>query len=363
MNMWQCAGWSDEVTDHPVGRTLLNRRIVMFRDANGTARTVGARCPHRGADLASGTVVDGCIECPFHGWRFDGDGQCVRVPSQPATVKIPPHARVPAFPLLERNGVLWVWMSAGEIQLGVPPSDAGGIQRGVPVPDPPATAGRNVRRIFFPPQLIAAPILRTLENAFDEAHLPFIHRKTFGADRDPLVERKHIAVDPDGGGLVAQEDPDSPWHTAPTLPRGWVGVLAAMLGLRAPVARYVRFELPCVNHVYLEYPNGTYDLFVTYLTPADDAHTWLFVSSARTRAPHALGDWIQRRVLARIFAEGSRETTLILAAGSDSPPRQVSVESDRTSLRVRQLYERWDEAPQAPRDDGGARAQRPGEAL
>jgi nitrite reductase/ring-hydroxylating ferredoxin subunit len=330
MNTWQCAGWGDEVADRPVGRTLLNRRIVMFRDANGTAHAVGARCPHRGADLASGAVVDGCIECPFHGWRFDGDGQCVRVPSQPATAKIPPQARVPAFPLLERDGVLWVRMDAAEMRRDEPPGA------------PPATSGPNVRRIFFPPQLVAAPFLRTLENAFDEAHLPFIHRKTFGPGRDPLVARQRVTVDPDGGGLIAQEDPDSPWHTAPTLPRGWVGVLAALLGLRAPVARYVRFELPCVNHVYLEYPNGTYDLFVTYLTPADDAHTWLFVSSARTRATHALGDWIQRRVLARIFDEGSREASLILPAGPDDPPTAVSVESDRVSLRARQLFERWE---------------------
>jgi len=61
-------------------------------------------------------------------------------------------------------------------------------------------------------------------------------------------------------------------------------------------------------------PNGTYDLFVAHITPADEEHTWLFVQSVRTRAPHALGDWVQRRVLRTLFEEGTRETSLILDA-------------------------------------------------
>jgi phenylpropionate dioxygenase-like ring-hydroxylating dioxygenase large terminal subunit len=333
MDTWQCAAWSDELGERPLGRLLLCRRLVLFRDAGGAARAIGARCPHRGADLARGRIVDGCIECPFHGWRFEGDGRCARVPAQPAALKIPPQARVPALPTVERDGTVWVWTGAE-------------IPREGPLADPPAAAGPNVRRLFFAPQLVDAPILQALENAFDKAHVPFIHRGTLGGNRDPLVARQRIDLDPDDRGLIARDDPDSPWHAAPALPRGLLGALAGVLGLRPPVTQYVRFAPPRDVHVYLEYPNGTYDLFVTHFTPADDTSTWLFVASARTRAPHALGDWIQRRVIDRIFAEGKLETDLILAAADGDAASRVSVESDRASLRVRQSYEHWRVAAQ-----------------
>ena len=124
MDTWYCAGWSRELATRPMGRRLLGRHVVLFRDANGTARAVGGRCPHRGADLAQGSVVDGHIQCPFHGWCFDGLGRCRRVPSQPAGMKISTLARLPSFPLRERQGMLWIWMNGPEVQGNEPPDDA-----------------------------------------------------------------------------------------------------------------------------------------------------------------------------------------------------------------------------------------------
>ncbi len=330
MDAWYGAGWSCELAAGPIGRTLLDRRLVLFRDANATAHALGPRCPHRGADLASGAVVDGCIQCPFHGWRFDGRGQCVRVPSQPESMKISTLARVPSFPLQEKQGTLWIWMGTGEPQRSEPP------------PNPVGQPGRSGRRLFFDAQLVAAPFLTVLGNAFDKAHLPFIHKGTFGPDQDTLVVRQRITVDADGRGLRAEDDPDCSWRAEPKLPGGIVGMLGRLvLGLRKPVAQHMRFDVAHGVQIYLEYPGGAFDLFLTHVTPADDAHTWLFVESVRTRAPHAVGDWIQRRVLRKVFEEGRRETSLILADGPDGPPPPVSVESDRLGLAVRQLYERW----------------------
>jgi phenylpropionate dioxygenase-like ring-hydroxylating dioxygenase large terminal subunit len=162
VDTWYCAGWSRELADEPLGRQLLGRHLVLFRDADGTAYALGARCPHRGADLARGAVVGGCVQCPFHGWRFDGNGQCVRVPSQPDGVKISTAARVPSFPLRERDGTLWIWMGRGE------PSTE-------PPRVPAESQGRSARRLFLDAEFVEAPFARVLENAFDKAHLPFIH--------------------------------------------------------------------------------------------------------------------------------------------------------------------------------------------
>ena len=188
---WHCAGWSSELACGPIGRTLLGRRLVLFRDASGTPRALGARCPHRGADLTRGAVVDGCIQCPFHGWRFDGLGQCTRIPSQPEGIKIPAPARVPTFALHEQQGVLWIWMGSGQAPHGEPPRYPLGQPNGFG------------RRLSFAPELVDAPFLDVVENTFDKAHVPFIHRGTFGPDQDDLVARPRITVDPDGRSLRA----------------------------------------------------------------------------------------------------------------------------------------------------------------
>jgi phenylpropionate dioxygenase-like ring-hydroxylating dioxygenase large terminal subunit len=338
MDAWYCAGWGHELAGGPLGRPLLGRRVVLFRDAGGAAHALGARCPHRGADLGRGSIVDGCIQCPFHGWRFDGAGKCVRVPSQPESVKLSSLARAPSFPLRERRGILWIWMGAAEPSRE-PPGD--------PVPHD----GRAARRLLFDAQLIEAPFTSVLENAFDEAHLPFIHAGTFGSHQDPLVPRQRVTLEADGRGLRAEDDPDSPWLAEPRVPRGLLGFLARLLlGLRAPTAQRTRFDVEAGQEIHLEYPNGTFDLFVAHLTPADEGHTWLLVESLRTRAPHAVGDWIQRRVIARVFEEGRRETDLILHTDPAERPDPVSVESDRVGLTARRLHERWARGSEAGLD-------------
>ena len=63
-----------EVRRHEIGGT----KLVAFLDARGEPRVFPAHCPHQGAHLGhGGTVVDGCLRCPFHGFHFDPDGICV----------------------------------------------------------------------------------------------------------------------------------------------------------------------------------------------------------------------------------------------------------------------------------------------
>ena len=55
---------------------LLGTQYVVFRDGDGQAHVLNDTCVHRGGSLSKGKVVDGCIECPYHGWQFAGDGKC-----------------------------------------------------------------------------------------------------------------------------------------------------------------------------------------------------------------------------------------------------------------------------------------------
>ncbi|XP_012939271.1 cholesterol 7-desaturase [Aplysia californica] len=91
--------------------SMLGQNLAVFRDETGTAHVLDAYCPHMGANLAvGGRVLDGCIECPFHAWRFRGvDGKCVSIPY---TEKIPDVARVKSWPVCERSGWIFMWHHA-----------------------------------------------------------------------------------------------------------------------------------------------------------------------------------------------------------------------------------------------------------
>jgi nitrite reductase/ring-hydroxylating ferredoxin subunit len=90
-----------------------DRDLVLYRAADGTPRVLDAHCPHLGAHLAvGGRVEDGCIRCPFHGWKFDGgSGECVEIPYGGVT-RIPPKAHARSYPTLERNHMIWAWYHA-----------------------------------------------------------------------------------------------------------------------------------------------------------------------------------------------------------------------------------------------------------
>jgi nitrite reductase/ring-hydroxylating ferredoxin subunit len=87
----------------------LDRDLVVFRGDDGTARVFDAHCPHLGANIGVGGQVCGSgISCPFHGWRFDGEGQLVEVPG----LDRPPRAAARTWEVRERNGQVFIWHHA-----------------------------------------------------------------------------------------------------------------------------------------------------------------------------------------------------------------------------------------------------------
>nr|MDT0667440.1 Rieske (2Fe-2S) protein [Micromonospora sp. DSM 115978] len=98
---------------------LFGKDLVLFRAETGEPRLLDAHCPHLGAHLAvGGKVVGDSIQCPFHGWRFDGgSGTCVEVPYDDVEY-IPKRATARAYPTVERNKMIWAWHHP----FGEPPS-------------------------------------------------------------------------------------------------------------------------------------------------------------------------------------------------------------------------------------------------
>ncbi|MYA30963.1 MAG: aromatic ring-hydroxylating dioxygenase subunit alpha [Gammaproteobacteria bacterium] len=110
INFWYPAVESGKLEGAPLKRRMLGQDFVLWRDDDGQAHCLSNTCCHRGGSLAEGLVADSCVQCPYHGWRFNGEGQCVRVPSIGMKAKPPGRARVDSYPVMERYGLVFCFL-------------------------------------------------------------------------------------------------------------------------------------------------------------------------------------------------------------------------------------------------------------
>lgn len=106
---WFQAGYSEDLRKGDVRPvSAVGKEFVLWRDAEGKAHANDAHCPHLGTHLGHGGRVCGTtLKCPFHGWQFDGDGDCTDIPYSPNPRLELRHLK--SWPLVERNGLLMVW--------------------------------------------------------------------------------------------------------------------------------------------------------------------------------------------------------------------------------------------------------------
>ncbi|MDO9570604.1 MAG: Rieske 2Fe-2S domain-containing protein [Hydrogenophaga sp.] len=89
---------------------LLGEDLVAYRDTDGQVGLVDHACPHRGAPMAFARNEDGGLRCIYHGWKFDTTGACREMPAEPANSAMLKKVKIAAYPVRERNGVLWAYM-------------------------------------------------------------------------------------------------------------------------------------------------------------------------------------------------------------------------------------------------------------
>ena len=108
---WLPAAASCEVTPGSAQRVrLLGEDLVLYRDTQGRPALIDEFCPHRRTSMALGCVDDQGIRCPYHGWKFDGTGQCLETPAEPANSRLKQHVKTTAYPLQELGGLIFAYM-------------------------------------------------------------------------------------------------------------------------------------------------------------------------------------------------------------------------------------------------------------
>ena len=164
-NAWYVAAWSHEVEDAPLPRTIMDEKLVLFRDADGKAAALEDRCCHRATPLSLGEVTDQGLQCGYHGLTFDGDGKCVFIPGQD---RVPPQACVRAYPMVEQQQFLWIWM-------GDPAKADESL-----IVDYPWNDDTENWATRYGLMHIKCNYMLLNDNLMDLTHIPFIHRKTIG---------------------------------------------------------------------------------------------------------------------------------------------------------------------------------------
>ena len=223
------------------GRPLALRRfgesLVLWRDAQGRVAGLPDRCPHRGVPLSHGKVREGNIECPFHGFRFDGHGQCVGIPSEGDDPGLVSRYRTPALELREAHGWIWLWRGQPREQYpeieyfdAVQPGDV-----------------RHTTSVVW-----ATNYIRVIENQIDFTHLAFVHATTIGAGMPKTKITVHTKVDGDRIRAWA----DDPRRIRPGQREGYVELLA-------PNAWILTFAPNMVN--------------VAAFVPIDETHTEIYM--------------------------------------------------------------------------------------
>src|SRR5437764_1435892 len=94
----------------PVRVKLLCEKLVAFRDTDGRVGLLDERCPHRTASLFFGRNEECGLRCVYHGWKFDVDGNCVDLPSEPRDINLQKRVKAKAYPCVERGDVVWTYM-------------------------------------------------------------------------------------------------------------------------------------------------------------------------------------------------------------------------------------------------------------
>ncbi len=166
---WHPVARVEELGDaEPLGVWLGGKRWVIVRLA-GELSAFRDVCPHRFAPLSAGRIVDDTLQCPYHGFRFAGDGRCVEIPSLGPNANIPKKANATAaFGVCERYGLIWL----------------APLEPVRPIIDVPEWEDPGFTSWHLDPRRTHVTAALLMDNFIDAGHFPYLHRDTFGA-HDP----------------------------------------------------------------------------------------------------------------------------------------------------------------------------------
>jgi len=226
----------------PVRLELLSEKMLAFRDTEGKLGLIDEFCAHRGVSLWFGRNEQNGIRCPYHGWKYDVNGNCTEVPSEP-TSGYCERIKLKSYPMVERGGVIWVYMGPADKQPPLPEWEF---------------ATLPLEHSYMSKRVQASNWLQALEGGIDSSHVSFLHSASLS--RDPLFKGAKgnqynlndlspvfEVVEAEGGLLVGArrnaEDDQYYWRITP-----WVMPSFTMVPPRGDHPVHGHFWVPINDH-------------------------------------------------------------------------------------------------------------------
>ena len=314
-NQWYVVLESRELKDKPLGALRMGERMVFWRDAQGKAVCQVDKCAHRGASLALGTVVNGHVQCPFHGLEYDPSGSCVLIPANGRTAPVPDALRLNTYPLHEENGFIWIYF-------------------GQPGCKAPAKGPKYFDDIKLDMKYSSVidpwdnHYTRVIENQLDMAHLPFIHHNTIGRGNRTVVDGPGILKTEEGFFIYVYNRLDDGGPR-----RSSAEVLAP-----DPTRDYkLEFRYPNLWQNYISAKVRVVGAFV----PVDDTHTLLYLRFYQSfmRAPLLANfvNWVGGRFNLIVAHQDRRVVNTQLPKGDGAGTGETLFPGDRPIMEYRKL--------------------------
>ena len=160
---WHCLGLTKEFGDgKPHAVHAFGQKLVIFRSGDGKINALDGYCRHMGGDLTQGEVKGNEIACPFHDWRWGGDGRCKRVPY---SKRVPKLARTAKWNTLEQDGMLFVW---NDPEGNPPPAE-------VTIPRIEGATSDEWTEWHWYTTVVKANCREIVDNVVDMAHFFYVH--------------------------------------------------------------------------------------------------------------------------------------------------------------------------------------------
>ena len=171
-NQWYVVLESKELKmDKPLKVTRFSKNLVLWRDLNRKALCNADECCHRGASLACGKIIGGKMECPFHGFIYDGSGNVVVIPANGKNKSVPETMKVHSYMTFESSGLIWLWWGDND-EIKEDPFFFKELD------DFSYSSFKDHWTVHYS---------RAIENQLDVVHLPFVHKTTIGRGNKTLV--------------------------------------------------------------------------------------------------------------------------------------------------------------------------------
>ena len=250
---WQPVAISRDLKEGEVKSfVLLNTPIVIARLSDGIL-VAEDLCPHKGMKLSLGAVCADRLQCAYHGWQFDKEGNCLNIPS---LIEPPPNqlkiSRLRRYQVQERYGMVWVQMEKDE-------SNA--------LPEVPEFENPEWTYLVATPTVFQSGFRREIENYLDMTHFAFAHSSTLGKAADPVVPKMDISILNDGFEMRAPFPALASPHEKPGK-------------LQEAHMRHQRCYLPNFTTIRQSYYDGDMRLLVHIPTPNSFEECTVFWSIA-----------------------------------------------------------------------------------